>query len=95
MFRRFLGEVGYKQEKPTLIFFNSQRSLALLKNHVHLSHTKHIDIQFHFIKEHISSNKVELQYFPTKEMTVDSFTKIVGRDKFETRRNKLRLVHLK
>ncbi len=42
--RRFLGEVGYKQEKPILIFIDSQRSLTLLKNLVHHSHTKHINI---------------------------------------------------
>jgi hypothetical protein len=30
--KRFLGKVGYKQEKPTLIFFDRQGSLALLKN---------------------------------------------------------------
>jgi hypothetical protein len=42
--RKFMGEVGYKQEKPNLIFTNSQRSLTLLKNLAHHSHTKHIDI---------------------------------------------------
>jgi len=42
--RRFVGEVGYKQEKPILIFIDSQESLTLLKNLVHHSHTKHIDI---------------------------------------------------
>jgi hypothetical protein len=39
-----MGEVGHKQEKPILIFTNSQGSLTLLKQFVHHSHTKHIDI---------------------------------------------------
>jgi hypothetical protein len=93
--RRFLGKVGYKQEKPTLIFFDSQGSLASLKKLVHHFHIKHIDIQFHFVKEHIFSNKVEFQYFPTKEMTIDIFMKGIGRDKFKTCRSKLGLIHLK
>jgi hypothetical protein len=42
--KRFMGEVGHKQEKPILIFTNSQGSLTLLKQFVHHSHTKHIDI---------------------------------------------------
>jgi hypothetical protein len=42
--KRFTGEVGYKQEKSILFFTDSQRNLTLLKNLVHHSHTKHIDI---------------------------------------------------
>jgi hypothetical protein len=61
---------------------------------MHHSRAKHIDIQFHFVREHISSNKVEFQYL-LEEMIADIFTKGVGKDKFETYRSKLRLVHLK
>ncbi len=50
---RFLGEEGYKHEKPTLIFTNFQGNLVLLKNFVHHSCIKHIDIQFQFVREHI------------------------------------------
>jgi len=52
-FIRFLGEEGYKHEKPTLIFTEFQGNLVLLKNLVHHSCIKQIDIQFHFVKEHI------------------------------------------
>lgn len=32
---RFLGEKGYKHEKPTLVFIDFQGNLVLLKNLVH------------------------------------------------------------
>jgi hypothetical protein len=62
---------------------------------MHHSRTKHIDIQFHFVREHISSNKVEFHNLPTEEMIADIFMKGVSKDKFETCRSKLGLVHLK
>jgi hypothetical protein len=64
----------------------------LLKNLVQCSCTKHMDIQFHFVKEHICCNNVEFQYCSTKEMTTYLFTKGVFRDQFETCKNKLGLI---
>jgi hypothetical protein len=39
--KRFMGEVGYKHEKSTLIFIDSQRNLVLLKNPMHDSCKRH------------------------------------------------------
>jgi hypothetical protein len=41
---RFLGEEKYKHEKPTLNFIDFQWNLMLLKNLMHHSCIKHIDI---------------------------------------------------
>jgi hypothetical protein len=37
-FIRFLGEEGYKHEKPTLIFIDFQGNLVLLKSHAPFMH---------------------------------------------------------
>jgi len=42
--QRLLSELGFTQNKPTIIHTNSQGSLALIKNLVHHNKTKHIDI---------------------------------------------------
>jgi hypothetical protein len=51
-----------------------------LKILVHCSRTKHMDIQFHFVKEHICCNNVEYQYYSMKEMTAHLLTKGVFRN---------------
>jgi len=93
--RRLLGEVGYMQKNATLILNDSQGSLALLKSPVHHLRTKHIDVQFHFVREHIASNEVLFDYCSTKEMAANIFTMVVPRDQFETCRSKLGLVYHK
>jgi len=57
-----LGEVGYMQKNATFTLNNNLRSLALLKNLMHHLCTKHIDILFHFVREHINSNEVQSDY---------------------------------
>jgi len=64
----------------------------LLKNLVHHSRTKHMDIQFHFVKEYICCNNVEFQYCSMKEMIAYLLTKGVFRDQFETCKSKLGLI---
>ena len=37
--------------------------------------TKHIDIQYHFIRECIENNKIKVGYISTNEMLADGLTK--------------------
>jgi len=44
--------------------------------------TNTIDIQNHFIREHVDSGKIPLGYFSTNEMTADIFTKAMPQPAF-------------
>ena len=37
-------------------------------------HTKHIDIQYFYIKEKVDSKEVDIAYYPTEDLVVDFFT---------------------
>ena len=41
-----------------------------------------MDIQFHFIRQHVESNTIQLFYCSTREMTADVFTKARPRPQF-------------
>jgi hypothetical protein len=43
--------------------------------------TKHIDVQYHFVRECIEMGKVKLVYCPTEEMVADTLTKPLARDR--------------
>ena len=68
------------------IYVDNQGAIALAKNAEYHARTKHIDIQYHFIRQHIESGKVILTYSGTSEMTADIFTKALPQPAF-TRHN--------
>ncbi|GKA34353.1 retrovirus-related pol polyprotein from transposon TNT 1-94, partial [Tanacetum coccineum] len=51
--------------------------------------SKHIDIRFHFIKEHIENGVIEVYFVNTEYQLADIFTKALGRERIEFLINKL------
>nr|GFB46605.1 hypothetical protein [Tanacetum cinerariifolium] len=51
--------------------------------------SKHIDIRYHFIKEHVENGVIELYFVNTKYQLTDIFTKALGRERIEFLINKL------
>ena len=46
------------------------------------SKTKHIPINFHFLREHVTEKNIKLEYVGTKEQVADIFTKPLPRETF-------------
>jgi len=57
------------------IHIDNQGALALAHNPEYHARTKHIDIQYHFVRQHCENKTITLTYCPTGEMTADIFTK--------------------
>ena len=60
---------------PYYIQTCNMSAIALAKDDHYHSHTKHINICFHFICFTIESGKLKLIFCPTADMTADIFTK--------------------
>jgi hypothetical protein len=73
--RQLLEDVGFVQENATKMECDNQGCIALAKNPTHHSRTKHIDIQYHFIREKIEHEVIDLQYCPSQYMVADVLTK--------------------
>ncbi|GJR58433.1 hypothetical protein Tco_1500595 [Tanacetum coccineum] len=58
-------------------------SVAISYNPVQHSHTKHIDVKYHFIKEHVEKGIVELFFVETEYQLADRFTKALPEDRFK------------
>jgi hypothetical protein len=61
-----------------LLVCDNQVSIKISENPVLHQHTKHIDIQFHFVREKVSEGKVYIEYVNTAEILADGFTKGLG-----------------
>ena len=62
-------------KSENILFTDSQSAIALAKNPEHHSRTKHIDIQYHFVRESIQDGKILLKYLPTDMQVADGLTK--------------------
>ena len=87
--RTLLEKMNLKQSHATVVYEDNQGTMSLAKNPVHHSRTKHIDIKFHFIRETIENNQVQLIYCPTENMIADVLTKGLSKPRFEELRSKM------
>ncbi|KAH9766026.1 Integrase catalytic domain-containing protein [Citrus sinensis] len=79
--QRLLEELGHKQQKIP-VFCDSQSALHIARNPAFHSRTKHIGVQYHFVREVVEDGSVDLQKIHTKENLADVLTKPINTDKF-------------
>ena len=91
---RLLTDIKAPPQKPILIKEDNQGTIAVVNNPISHNRTKHIDIKFHYVREALEDNIVDLIYCPTEEMTADILTKPLARQQFETCRLKMGLKNL-
>ncbi|GKD52057.1 hypothetical protein Tco_1281033, partial [Tanacetum coccineum] len=72
-----------KAEYVSLSACYAQSAIAISCNPVQHSKTKHIDIWYHFIKEHVEKGTVEIYFVKTEYQLADLFTKALPKEHFE------------
>ncbi|GJV19709.1 retrovirus-related pol polyprotein from transposon TNT 1-94 [Tanacetum coccineum] len=65
------------------IFCDNTSAIAISNNPVLHSRTKHIDIRYHFIRDHILKGDIELHFIPTQYQLADIFTKPLDEPTFK------------
>ncbi|GJV48590.1 hypothetical protein Tco_1438802 [Tanacetum coccineum] len=71
------------------MYYDNKSVIALCCNNVQHSGSKHIDIRFHFIKEHVENGVIELYFVNTEYQLSDIFTKALAKERIEFLINKL------
>ncbi|GKF02958.1 hypothetical protein Tco_0029881 [Tanacetum coccineum] len=79
--KMLLEELEHKQEKITL-FCDNQSALYLARNPAFHSKTKHIRVQYHFVREKMEEGTMDLQKIHTDVNVADYLTKAINCDKF-------------
>nr|GEU73166.1 ribonuclease H-like domain-containing protein [Tanacetum cinerariifolium] len=65
------------------MYCDNKSAIALCCNNVQHSRSKHIDIRYHFIKEHVENGVIELYFVNTEYQLADIFTKDLSRERIE------------
>ena len=64
----------------TLIYCDNLNNIQVVKNPVFHALTKHIEVHYHFVREHILNGEVELKYVSIDRLLTDIFTKLLVLD---------------
>lgn len=88
-FRNFLASFGFEQIEPTPIGGDNQAALAQLKSRLSGSKSRHVKVDFHYVKELVQQKEVTFYYSPTAEMVADIMTKALPIVQFQYLRDVL------
>ena len=73
--RILLSKMKLKQRGATMIQVDKKSAIELAKNLVNHERSKHIDVRFHFIRDHVKEGSVELLHVASQDQVADIFTK--------------------
>ncbi|GKA95710.1 retrovirus-related pol polyprotein from transposon TNT 1-94 [Tanacetum coccineum] len=80
--RTQLKDHGFDYNKIPL-YYDSQLAIAISYNPMQHSRTKHINVRYPFIKEHVENGIVELYFVRTEYQLADMFTKAFSKERIK------------
>jgi transposase InsO family protein len=92
--RNLLQELGYTGEdlQPMVIHGDNQSAMKWSENPEQHQRSKHVDIQYHYVRGEVAKGSVALQYTPTAEMAADGLTKPLTAQKHHGFLEQLRMI---
>jgi hypothetical protein len=79
--RQTLWDFGYNLSKVPLLCDN-ESAIRLADNPIEHSHTKHIDIRHHFLRDHLQRGDIDIYHISTENQLADIFTKPLDEKRF-------------
>ena len=77
---QLLREFGVFLNIPTPLYADNTSAIQIAKKTVQHEHTKHIEIDCHFIRQHVVSDTIHVPYVSSHVQLTDIFTKALPRD---------------
>jgi hypothetical protein len=84
-----LAELHTVPPSPLILWCDNLGVTFLTSTPIFNARTKHIEIDYHFVRERIVAKKLQLQFMPSREQIVDALTKALGIPRFLLLRTKL------
>ncbi|XP_042443979.1 filament-like plant protein 7 [Zingiber officinale] len=74
------------------IYYDNQSAIRLAENPIFHARTKHVEVHYHFIREKVLQEEIEMRQIRTDDQVVDLFTKGLSASKFKRFRDQLGIV---
>ncbi|GKB25080.1 ribonuclease H-like domain, reverse transcriptase, RNA-dependent DNA polymerase [Tanacetum coccineum] len=84
--KRLLSKLTHSQEEKVTIQVDNKSAIALIKNLVFHGRSKHIDTKYHFIRECVKKEDIQVEFINGEYQKADILTKALPKIKFLTMR---------
>jgi hypothetical protein len=80
--RTLLKAIGIYLSQPPILWCDNVSALAIASNPVFHARTKHIEVDFHFIRERVLHKDLVVKFVSTTDQLADIFTKSLPTQRF-------------
>jgi hypothetical protein len=80
------------QQRAAILWCDNLGATYLMANPVFHAHTKHIEIDFYFVRERVASGDLNVRFISTSDQLADMFTKPATRQMLDRFKSNLNLV---
>ena len=85
--------IALKNSKSNLIYANNQKIITLFENFEHYKRTKHIVNKWHWIRQTIEKNIIQMKYVFINFMIANNFTKSLNSNVFQMFLNFINMIY--
>ena len=78
--------------KEILLLCDNESAVKIESNLVQHSRTKHIDIRYHFLRDHVNKRDIKMDGISTEDQLADIFIKPLDENRFCKFRNELNVI---
>nr|GFC73052.1 ribonuclease H-like domain, reverse transcriptase, RNA-dependent DNA polymerase [Tanacetum cinerariifolium] len=93
--KRLLRKLAHSEEEKFTIRVDNKSAIALMKNPVFHGRSKHIDTKYHFIRECVEREDIQVEFVSGEYQKADILTKPLPKIKFLTMRQLIGLIDLR
>ena len=76
-----LRELDIPQPRPPVLWCDNLGARYLTANSVFHARTKHIKVDFHFVRERVAQKLLQIRFIPSNDQLADGFTKPIAAPK--------------
>ena len=77
-------DIGLPMTRTPLLLGDNMSALHLTKNLLFHARTKHIEMDYHFVREKVSQGSLDIRHVPSHQQMADVFTKPLSKQPFVT-----------
>ena len=89
-----LKELGMKNTRAPCLWCDNLGATYLSANPVFHARTKHIEIDFYFVRERVANKLLDIRFIHSQDQVADGFTKALPTRSFEDFKHNLNLMKL-